>query len=152
MTALRRPGFSRANRRAKASASAWRRSFSRRFILATSLSWTIPAATESKIVRQLIRSAGARLFYLPKYSPELNPIEQFFKLKHFRKAAARRSKPFASPSASSSSASRPKNAQAISPTQDVDEPNFMPLFPLEGSMGVADQEFVELLARSKLGS
>ena len=45
----------------------------------------------SKIVRQLIRSAGARLFYLPKYSPDLNPIEQFFaKLKHFlRKAAAR---------------------------------------------------------------
>jgi transposase len=45
----------------------------------------------SKIVRQLIRSAGARLFYLPKYSPDLNPIEQVFaKLKHFlRKAAAR---------------------------------------------------------------
>ena len=45
----------------------------------------------SKIVRQLIRSVGARLFYLPKYSPDLNPIEQFFaKLKHFlRKAAAR---------------------------------------------------------------
>ena len=42
-------------------------------------------------VRQLIRSAGARLFYLPKYSPDLNPIEQVFaKLKHFlRKAAAR---------------------------------------------------------------
>jgi len=29
-------------------------------------------------VRQLIRSAGARLFYLPKYSPDLNPIEQVF--------------------------------------------------------------------------
>jgi transposase len=46
---------------------------------------------KAKAVRQLIRSAGARLFYLPKYSPDLNPIEQFFaKLKHFlRKAAAR---------------------------------------------------------------
>ena len=45
----------------------------------------------NKIVRQLIRSVGARLFYLPKYSPDLNPIEQVFaKLKHFlRKAAAR---------------------------------------------------------------
>jgi transposase len=45
----------------------------------------------SKIVRQLIRSAGAKLFFLPKYSPDLNPIEQVFaKLKHFlRKAAAR---------------------------------------------------------------
>jgi len=44
-----------------------------------------------KIVRQLIRSAGAKLFFLPKYSPDLNPIEQVFaKLKHFlRKASAR---------------------------------------------------------------
>jgi transposase len=44
-----------------------------------------------KVVRQLIRSTGAKLFFLPKYSPDLNPIEQVFaKLKHFlRKAAAR---------------------------------------------------------------
>jgi transposase len=44
-----------------------------------------------KIIRQLIRSAGAKLFLLPKYSPDLNPIEQLFaKLKHLlRKAAAR---------------------------------------------------------------
>src|SRR6202521_1500084 len=44
-----------------------------------------------KAVRQLIRSAGAKLFFLPKYSPDLNPIEQVFaKLKHLiRKAAAR---------------------------------------------------------------
>jgi putative transposase len=42
-------------------------------------------------VRQLIRSAGAKLIFLPKYSPDLNPIEQVFaKLKHLlRKAAAR---------------------------------------------------------------
>jgi transposase len=46
---------------------------------------------KSKAVRQLIRSVGAKLFFLPKYSPELNPIEQVFaKLKHFlRQAAAR---------------------------------------------------------------
>ena len=46
---------------------------------------------KAKAVRHAIREAGARLFYLPKYSPDLNPIEQFFaKLKHFlRKAAAR---------------------------------------------------------------
>jgi putative transposase len=46
---------------------------------------------KSKAVRQLIRAAGARLFFLPKYSPDLNPIEQVFaKLKHLlRKAAAR---------------------------------------------------------------
>jgi transposase len=44
-----------------------------------------------RIIRQLIRSAGAKLFLLPKYSPDLNPIEQVFaKLKHLlRKAAAR---------------------------------------------------------------
>ena len=44
-----------------------------------------------KIIRQLIRSVGAKLFLLPKYSPDLNPIEQVFsKLKHLlRKAAAR---------------------------------------------------------------
>jgi transposase len=46
---------------------------------------------KGKAVRQFIRSAGAKLFFLPKYSPDLNPIEQVFaKLKHFlRKAAAR---------------------------------------------------------------
>jgi transposase len=46
---------------------------------------------KSKAVRALIRSAGAKLFFLPKYSPDLNPIEQVFaKLKHLlRKAAAR---------------------------------------------------------------
>jgi transposase len=46
---------------------------------------------KGKAVRQLIRAAGAKLFFLPKYSPELNPIEQVFaKLKHLlRKAAAR---------------------------------------------------------------
>lgn len=46
---------------------------------------------KSKALRQLIRSAGAKLLFLPKYSPDLNPIEQVFaKLKHLlRKAAAR---------------------------------------------------------------
>jgi transposase len=46
---------------------------------------------KGKAVRRLIRSAGAKLFFLPKYSPDLNPIEQVFaKLKHLlRKAAAR---------------------------------------------------------------
>jgi len=46
---------------------------------------------KGKAVRQLIRSAGAKLFFLPKYSPDLNPIEQVFaKLKHsLRRAEAR---------------------------------------------------------------
>ena len=42
-------------------------------------------------IRCAIRNAGAKLFYLPKYSPDLNPIEQAFaKLKTLlRKANAR---------------------------------------------------------------
>ena len=42
-------------------------------------------------VREVIEAAGATLRYLPKYSPDLNPIEQAFsKLKaHLRKAAER---------------------------------------------------------------
>jgi transposase len=46
---------------------------------------------KGKAVRALIRSAGAKRFFLPKYSPDLNPIEQVFaKLKHLlRKAQAR---------------------------------------------------------------
>jgi transposase len=43
-------------------------------------------------VRDMIRAAGARLFFLPPYSPDLNPIEQLFaKLKHYMRRAARRS-------------------------------------------------------------
>ena len=33
---------------------------------------------KGQAVRQLIRSAGAKLFFLPRYSPDLNPIEQVF--------------------------------------------------------------------------
>lgn len=42
-------------------------------------------------VRVALRAVGARLLLLPKYSPDLNPIEQVFaKLKHLlRKAQAR---------------------------------------------------------------
>ena len=42
-------------------------------------------------VRKAIEAAGAKLLYLPPYSPDLNPIEHFFsKLKALlRKAAAR---------------------------------------------------------------
>ena len=33
---------------------------------------------KGKAVRDAIRSAGARLLFLPPYSPDLNPIEQVF--------------------------------------------------------------------------
>ncbi|TPM24066.1 hypothetical protein FJ958_24105 [Mesorhizobium sp. B2-3-5] len=37
------------------------------------------------------RAAGAKLFFLPKYSPDLNAFEQLFsKLKHWLRMAARR--------------------------------------------------------------
>ncbi|MGH8473006.1 MAG: IS630 family transposase [Gammaproteobacteria bacterium] len=46
---------------------------------------------KGKAVRRAIRAAGARLFFLPKYSPDLNPIEQLFaKLKHWLRKAAKR--------------------------------------------------------------
>jgi transposase len=53
--------------------------------------WDNLGSHKSKAVRSLIRSVGAKLFFLPKYSPDLNPIEQVFaKLKHLlRKEQAR---------------------------------------------------------------
>ena len=46
---------------------------------------------KGKAVRKAIRDAGARLFFLPPYSPDLNPIEQVFaKLKHLMRKAAER--------------------------------------------------------------
>jgi len=43
-------------------------------------------------VRKMIRAAGARLWFLPPYSPDLNPIEQVFaKLKHLMRKAQERS-------------------------------------------------------------
>ncbi len=42
-------------------------------------------------VRAAIRARGARLLFLPPYSPDLNPIEQVFaKLKHLLRKAAER--------------------------------------------------------------
>jgi len=47
---------------------------------------------KGKAVRHLIRSAGARLLFLPPYSPDLNPIEQVFaKLKTLLRKADTRS-------------------------------------------------------------
>ena len=33
---------------------------------------------KSKAIRPAIRAVGAKLFFLPPYSPDLNPIEQLF--------------------------------------------------------------------------
>jgi transposase len=46
---------------------------------------------KGRSVRKAIRAAGAKLFFLPPYSPDLNPIEQVFaKLKHLMRKAAQR--------------------------------------------------------------
>lgn len=45
-------------------------------------------------VRETIEDAGARLLYLPPYSPDFNPIEQIFaKLKALLRTAAARTVP-----------------------------------------------------------
>jgi transposase len=47
---------------------------------------------KAKEVRRLLRIVGAKLFFLPPYSPDLNPIEQVFaKLKTLLRKAAERS-------------------------------------------------------------
>ncbi|MFK4531913.1 transposase [Bradyrhizobium ottawaense] len=73
---------------------------------------------KSKIARRLIRSAGAKLFFLPKYSPDLNPIERVFaKLKRLvGKAVARIRRHSAQPSEQFRQHSLQKNAPAISKT------------------------------------
>jgi transposase len=47
---------------------------------------------KSAAIKNLVRAAGARLWYLPPYSPDLNPIEQAFaKIKHWMRVAQKRS-------------------------------------------------------------
>ncbi len=70
-------------------------------------------------VRQAIRSAGARLRFLPPYSPDLNPIEQVFsKLKSLlRRPRSGPLMPSGRGSALSLPASRRQSAQTTSGTQ-----------------------------------
>ena len=50
------------------------------------------ASHKSRAVREAVRAAGARLWFLPKYSPDLNPIEQTFaQIKHWMRCAQKRS-------------------------------------------------------------
>ncbi|RMF11440.1 MAG: transposase, partial [Alphaproteobacteria bacterium] len=46
---------------------------------------------KSKVVHDAVRAAGARLWFLPKYSSDLNPIEQSFaQIKHWMRLAQKR--------------------------------------------------------------
>jgi DDE superfamily endonuclease len=79
---------------------------------------------KGKAVRRAIRDVGARLVFLPKYSPDLNPIEQVFAkfktlLRKVGREATRRSP---TPAAKSSPSTRPPNAPHTSRTQDTRRP------------------------------
>jgi putative transposase len=80
-------------------------------------------------IRQAIRAAGAKLFYLPASSPDLNPIEQVIaKLKHLlRKAAERTKEPSGAGSACSSTSSPHRNAKTTSKTQGMVPHRVIPL-------------------------
>ena len=65
-------------------------------------------------VRQLIESTGAKLVYLPPYSPDFNPIEQAWsKIKHLLRSAKSRSlEALESAIAEAMAAITPENASA----------------------------------------
>ena len=70
------------------------------------------------------RSAGAKLFFLPKYSPDLNPMEQVSSSNTCCENAPRAPlKPSARQSACCSKPSRQRNAPITSKTPDVRELN-----------------------------
>ena len=76
---------------------------------------------KGKEVRKAIRAVGARLVFLPKYSPDLNPIEQVFAkfktlLQRPKREATRRSPTQA---LKSSPSIRPPNAPHTSRMQDT---------------------------------
>jgi putative transposase len=79
---------------------------------------------KSKAVRQAIRAAGAHLLFLPKYSPDLNPIEQVFaKLKGlFERPRRAPSTPSPTSPQPPSPPSRPKNAATTLSTPDMRQP------------------------------
>ncbi|WP_375714211.1 transposase [Sinorhizobium medicae] len=87
------PLSSMARSMANASASMSSKFWCRNSKPATSSSWTISAPIRVRRSAPPIRKAGARLFFLPKYSPNLNPIEKLFaKIKHWLREAQARSR------------------------------------------------------------
>src|SRR5271165_1398168 len=68
-------------------------SFAQRSSRVTLWCWTIFPATRSPPSEPPFAPRGARLLFLPPYSPDLNPIEQVFaKLKHLLRKADERTK------------------------------------------------------------
>ena len=85
---------------------------------------------KGKAVRRAIRASGARLLFLPPYSPDLNPIEQVFaKLKHLMRKAKERTVdalPGNAP-AHCSKPSNPANAKTTSSMQATLHPKMIML-------------------------
>ena len=79
---------------------------------------------KGRAVRAAIRAAKAKLFFLPAYSPDLNPIEQAFaKMKTCcARPTPEQSKGPGELSARCSTASPRQNAQTTSRTQDMLRP------------------------------
>ena len=80
---------------------------------------------KGRAVRATIRAAKAKLFFLPAYSPDLNPIEQAFaKMKTLlRKADARTIDETWRTIGALLDCFTPQNAQTTSKTQDMLQPN-----------------------------
>jgi hypothetical protein len=79
---------------------------------------------KGKAVRKTIRDVGARLVFLPKYSPDLNPSNRSSLSSRLccerRKREATRQSP--TPAAKSSPSTHPPNAPHTSGTQDTRRP------------------------------
>jgi len=80
---------------------------------------------KSPKIRKAIEAEGAELRFLPRYSPDLNPIEMAFsKLKTLlRKLPNDPSKPSGSASANSSVTSHRMNVKTTSERQDMNQPD-----------------------------
>ena len=79
---------------------------------------------KGKAVRAAVETAGARLLFLPKYSPDLNPIEQLFSKSKGSCERPRRdpSTPSLTPSQPPWPPSQTPNAPTTSRTQDMRKP------------------------------
>src|SRR5690606_7839980 len=91
MTGSSHPAGSTGRSKAQACAPGWSNCWCRLSDQATSSSWDNLGSHKSAAIRQMIQAAGARLWYLPPYSPHINPIEQAFaKIKHWMRLAQKR--------------------------------------------------------------
>ena len=72
-------------------------------------------------MREVIEAVGARLLYLPPYSPDFNPIEQLFanSKRYYERPPSARSKAFGTASQLCSTHSHLKNATTISAMLDM---------------------------------